>query len=75
MTNTKESMSHTPLISIDSDNALIRVYRNHVNEMISTQPERDAVLNRLYMDATALATAVSYLTGCTFKVKVESENH
>lgn len=61
MTNSK------PLITIDTDNAVIRLYvlRSHEAGL------SESAIARLRLDAEAIATAVSAVSGAEFRVRSE----
>ena len=56
-----------PLITIDTDNAIIRLYISRAHDAGLSA----AAIARLRLDAEALATAVSAVSGAEFRVRSE----
>lgn len=57
---------NTKLITIDTDNAIIRLYRDNAKEYGLTP----AAILRLRNDLATLAIGVSSVSGATFRVEV-----
>lgn len=54
----------SPIITIDTDSAVIRLYLDAAR---AAGLSEDGV-DRLRLDVAAMATAMSYLSGCTFRI-------
>ncbi len=57
-------MTNTPLITIDTDNAVIRIYLDRARAAGLS----DDGISRLSLDADAIAAAVSSVSGARFDV-------